>query len=272
MTSLGTLDVLTFNLNNPGRERAERQLAYLAARPEQVLVLTETANSAGCDLLERRFTAAGYSVTFPRPELRGERGVMVVSRLEARPLSTGVDFLAHRAVGIQVDTETGPLDIIGLYVPSRDATEKKTERKRNFLQECRKLPDGGDADRVVLGDFNVLEPGHVPRYRFFSPFEYEFYSWFEAAGYVDAFRHLHPDTLDYSWVGRTGDGYRYDHVHVSGPLAGALRHCSYVHEPRTMPDRLTDHSALGVRLAVSAAAPLPVTDPTQAVEPLAALF
>ncbi|WP_254706720.1 hypothetical protein [Streptomyces lunaelactis] len=78
------MDVLTFNLNNPSRERAERQLAYLAARPESVLVLTETADSAGCDLLESQFRAAGYDVMFPRPE-RGERGVVIVSRLRTPP-------------------------------------------------------------------------------------------------------------------------------------------------------------------------------------------
>lgn len=130
-----------------------------------------------------------------------------------------------------------------------------------------------DGHRVVLGDFNVLEPTHVPRYRFFAPFEYEFYNWFEEAGYVDAFRHLHPDVLDYSWVGRTGDGYRYDHAHVTSGLADHhLRGCAYVHEPRTMADRLTDHSGLVVELGVRATAPLTVTDPVQAAEPVAALF
>lgn len=272
MTSRGALDVLTFNLNNPGRERAERQLAYLAARPEEVLVLTETADSAGCALLEERFTLAGYSVTFPRPEKRGERGAMIVSRLATRPLETGVDYLPHRAVGVTVDTDAGPLDVIGLYVPSRDATEVKTERKRSFLEQCRlRLPDAeGDARRIVIGDLNVLEPTHVPRYRFFSPFEYGFYGWFGDAGYEDAFRTVHADALEYSWVGKTGDGYRYDHAFVSPRLADGLRGCTYVHEPRTMDGRLTDHSALSVQLPVTAAAPLPVTDPTRAPAPLAA--
>lgn len=273
MTRPSTLDVLTFNLNNPGRDRAERQLAYLADRPEHVLVLTETADSAGCSLLEERFTAAGWSVVFPRPVQRGERGVMIVSRLETRPLPTGVEYLPHRAVGVTVDCEEGPVDVIGLYVPSRDATEAKTERKRNFLQECRhKLLDGEGAHRVVMGDLNVLEPGHVPRYRFFSPFEYEFYNWFESALYVDAFRALHPDVLDYSWVGRTGDGYRYDHAHVSGQLADRLRGCSYVHEPRTMEGRLTDHSALSLRLALVPAGLLPATCPSRVEDLVPALF
>lgn len=267
---MNTLDVLTFNLNNPGRERAERQLAYLAARQEQVFVLTETADSTGCDLLASRFGAAGYDVEFPRPA-RGERGVMVVSRLATTAGPASLDYLPHRAVSVTVQTDDGPLDITGLYVPSRDATETKTDRKRKWLECCRTgLPDGRTGLRVVLGDFNVLEPTHTPRYRFFQPFEYSFYEWLGAAGYRDAFRALHPKAVEHSWVGRTGDGYRYDHAHVSDGLAPALVGCSYVHEPRTMPDRLTDHSALTVSLALSPVGQRRVTDPVATMDTVAA--
>ncbi|MFG2627314.1 hypothetical protein [Streptomyces sp. NPDC048473] len=122
----GTLDLLTFNLTNPSRDRAERQLAYLAARPEPVIVLTETADSAGCDLLESRFGAAGYYVVFPRPA-RGERGVMIVSRVALEPGSASVAYPPHRAVSVTVQTDEGPLDVTGLYVPSRDATRDEDD-------------------------------------------------------------------------------------------------------------------------------------------------
>ncbi|OMI33551.1 endonuclease/exonuclease/phosphatase [Streptomyces sparsogenes] len=268
-----TLDVLTFNLNNPGRERAERQLEYLATRPEPVLVLTETADSVGCDLLETKFRAAGYEVVFPRPPVRGERGAMIVSRLAARSGLPGLSYLPHRAVSVTVDTEEGPVDIVGLYVPSRDASPAKTERKTRFLDACSaELPSGAVGARLILGDFNVLEPTHIPRYRFFKPFEYRFYGWFAETGYVDAFRTLHPDALEYSWVGRTGDGYRYDHAHVSARLATRLRCCSYIHEVRTGPDRLTDHSALSLSLALRPVEPRPVTVPARAAEAAPALF
>ncbi|MFD5061921.1 hypothetical protein [Streptomyces sp. NPDC058394] len=120
----GTLDLLTFNLNNPSRERAERQLSYLAARPEPVLVLTETADSAGCDLLKSRFSAAGYHVVSPSPA-RGERGVMIVSRLAVEPGPASVAYLPHRAVSVTVQTDEGPLHVIGIYVPSRDAPRRR---------------------------------------------------------------------------------------------------------------------------------------------------
>ncbi|MFF5668763.1 endonuclease/exonuclease/phosphatase [Streptomyces hygroscopicus] len=265
-----TLDVLTFNLNNPSRERAERQLEYLAARPESVLVLTETADSIGCDLLETRFRAAGYDVEFPRPPARGERGAMIVSRLVTRPGPAKLSYLPHRAPTVTVETEEAPVDIIGLYVPSRDTSPEKIQRKTRFLEACRtELPLGLNA-RVVIGDFNILEPDHTPHYRFFKPFEYQFYRWFAEVGYADAFRTLHPNALAYSWVGRTGDGYRYDHAHVSTSLARTVRNCTYIHEVRTGPDRLTDHSALSLSLALRPAEPLPIA--AQGTEAVPALF
>ncbi|MEU0272296.1 endonuclease/exonuclease/phosphatase family protein [Streptomyces sp. NPDC006307] len=269
-----TLDVLTFNLNNPSRERAERQLRYLAGRPESVLVLTETARSAGCEFLADRFERAGYAVTFPQPPYgTRERGVMIVSRLATGPLRLPVDYLPHRVAAVTVQTSTGPLELVGVYVPSRDATEAKVTRKRTFLEAlAAALPTGEAGQRLVLGDFNILEPTHVPRYRGFQAWEYGFYTGLGAAGYRDAFRLLAPDALEYSWVGRTGDGYRYDHAHVSGPLAAGVEGCRYVHEPRTDEDRLTDHSALTVALALKATAPLDVSDPAAAAVAAPALF
>ncbi len=257
-----TLDALTFNLNNPSQERAERQLSYLASRPEQVLVLTETANSAGCQHLAQHFTDAGYHVQFPLPE-RGERGVMIVSRLELTPSDIRFEYLPHRAVAATVNTLTGPVEILGLYVPSRDASPAKTQRKKRFLEQARHTIPAGEEEthRIVMGDFNILEPNHHPKYPFFRPFEYDFYSWLDRNGYQDAFRRLHPDAAEYSWVGRTGDGYRYDHAHVSAGIADSLRGCYYIHEPRTAANRLTDHSGLAVQLDLVPVGALPVQDP-----------
>jgi len=76
------LSLITLNIANPSPERARRQLDWLATRDEQVLVLTETKDSAGCRLLADAFTAAGYHVTFPKPD-NSDYGVMIASKIEA---------------------------------------------------------------------------------------------------------------------------------------------------------------------------------------------
>lgn len=45
---MSELSLLTFNIANPSPVRAQRQLGWLATRDEEVLVLTETKDSAGC--------------------------------------------------------------------------------------------------------------------------------------------------------------------------------------------------------------------------------
>ena len=267
MKSTG-ISLLTFNIGNPSRERAQRQLAWLASRDEQVLVLTETKDSAGCNLLADAFAGAGYTVCFPQPD-PGEYGTMIVTQVTAgpNPFNDKIGCLPARAAAVALDAPDGPLRVIGLYVPSRDASPEKTERKRRWLSSCdTALANSAGQPTILLGDLNILEPGHTPRYPFFAPFEYDFYCALgDTHGLTDAFRHLHPEAAEYSWVGRTGDGYRYDHAFCSRELAGLVVSCQYLHQPRA--DKLSDHSALTLHVDLTAPQALAVGDPTATSEP-----
>jgi exodeoxyribonuclease-3 len=265
------LSFLTFNIGNPSEQRARRQLEWLASRPEQVLVLTETKASSGCRLLAAAFTDAGWHVTYPVPGT-GEYGVMILSRIHANPgsFSDNLTYLPARAASVTLPAPAAPIEIIGAYVPSRDAGLEKTERKKKWLTACQDAITSScrpGRPVVFLGDLNILEPGHQPRYPFFAPFEYDFYQALTSRhSLIDAFRHLHPAAAEYSWVGRTGDGYRYDHAFCSADLASVISDCHYAHEPRA--DGLSDHSALTMTLGIQAPPQLVVTDP--AAQPAAA--
>src|SRR5690349_14466848 len=115
------LSILTVNIGAAARDRAEAMLGWLAARPEDVLVLTETSAGAGTAYLLEQFTRAGYAVVHA-PDATGDRGAALVSRVRiAEPLSAsfaGVSIPGRVAAAV-LDTEPA-VAVLGVYVPSRD--------------------------------------------------------------------------------------------------------------------------------------------------------
>jgi exodeoxyribonuclease-3 len=237
------LGLLTLNVANPSAARAERQLEWLSARPEQVFVLTETGASGGSRLLLERLASAGWEVRAGAEHDR-ERGVAIAARLRVAAREGNVlDVLPSRAERVRL----AGLEVVGLYVPSRDDSLEKVERKRCFCQALsRFLAQRPPGEAVVIGDLNVLEPVHRPHHGIFRDWEYRLYDEFVVRGFVDAFRLLHPDEIAHSWIDYENRGYRFDHVFVSESLAEGVLRCDYLHETREMD--LSDHSALVIEL------------------------
>ncbi|MGH3775782.1 MAG: endonuclease/exonuclease/phosphatase family protein [Pseudonocardiaceae bacterium] len=268
-----SLSLITVNVGAPSPARARRQLEWLAARPEDIFVLTETKATPGSQLLAQGCTAANYSVTFPEHG-PGELGIMIISKVATTPdpLTGALRYLPARAAGVIIGTSTGPMRVLGAYVPSRDATLDKTERKKRWIEGFHTALDAttSSVPVLLLGDLNVLEPDHQPEHRQqFAPFEYDFYrALTDRHGLVDAFRHLHPRRVEHSWARRPDLGYRYDHAHCCAQLLPLLQGCDYVHQTRDVladGSRLTDHSGLAVRLATTATTPLLTSDPAKAI-------
>lgn len=249
------LVLLTLNVGSPSAKRAERQLAWLETRAEQILVLTETSPGAGTDLLAERFTAAGWELRFTRP-VDGERGVMIASRIRLdRRVGDLVRYLPARAEF----ATAGQLGVAAVYVPSRDASPGKIERKRRFLTAlATSLTSKPRRTSVVIGDLNILEPDHRPRYPFMQDWEYAAYTGLLDAGWFDAYRMCHPSGMHHSWVSADDDGFRFDHAFVTADLVDRVLACDYIDEPRET--GLTDHSALTLELQMSRPASLEVGD------------
>jgi exodeoxyribonuclease-3 len=74
---------------------------------------------------------------------------MIASKVKASTDDFGgrVGYLPSRAAAITLAAPSGPIHIIGVYVPSRDAGAEKTERKRKWLDACHAAlanrPSGG---------------------------------------------------------------------------------------------------------------------------------
>src|SRR5262249_39448412 len=113
------LSLLTLNIGAAARERAERLLTWLAKRPEDILLLTETSAGPGTDYLLNRFRAAGHAVIHT-PDHNGDRGTALIGRVKL--LAEPLEYLASaslpgRVASAVFDTEPR-IAVLSVYVPS----------------------------------------------------------------------------------------------------------------------------------------------------------
>ncbi len=259
------LGLLALNVSVPTPERARGLLDYLWHRDESVLVLTEVAPGPGTRLMVDVFRAAGHAVQLS-PTAAGERGVLVVGRgltpvLRAAPTP---DVDPHRVLTVTVPTAGGPVAVTGVYGaasdPVRYSGSVQRDRKRLWLTAFDRWlgawRDAVGAPAVLLGDLNLVPPGHDPALRYVLTEELSAYHRLTSQhGLIDAYAEVHPTgspaAQAVSWVDHTGPGCRYDHAFVTPDLA--VLACDLDDAPRLA--GLTDHSALVARLGCPASTP-----------------
>jgi exodeoxyribonuclease-3 len=236
----------TINIQAAALPRASRLLPWLLAQDQDVWALTETTDGPGTAHIAQGLTNAGYRVHRPTSIIR-DRGVLLASRLRCvnRADIMSSVTLPDRAVCADLNTDP-PVLLMALYVPSSDRAPEKVTRKRAFLSSvdvALRALSGAELARLVLcGDYNVITRDHQPVYRAFLPFEYDFLDTVAGLDLVDVHAELTPGVQAHSWIGRAGNGYRFDYIHVARNLADRVASCTYDHQPRET--GLTDHAAV----------------------------
>jgi exodeoxyribonuclease-3 len=188
------------------------------------------------------------------------RPTLAIAVLATRhPVSQLVDLapavtLPHRVTCGVLDTKPA-IAVLGVYVPSRDRSDVKVARKREFISSLLRglanLADDVRRSLMIVGDYNVVSRRHDPPLRGYLPYEYEMLDELERLGFR-ACHELRPHgRFPHSWIGRSGAGYLYDYVHLGPGLHDRVDRCAYLHGPRTR--GLSDHAGLTVCCRLGAA-------------------
>lgn len=249
--------ILVFNAQHASPARSRRQAEWIGSQQTaDLVIITEVSSGPGGAALLAALADNGYVRTVaPSPGFSDYRTVLASRSANLEPMRAVITASPHRSPGAVVQIGGQTLRIVGLYVPSRGPQERRNESKRVFQAAVSSALPGlvanFDGLVVVAGDFNVVEPDHVPHHKVFGSWEYDFYQSFEQAGFTDAYRSIHPTTIEHSWFGRSGNGYRFDHAFVSARHQDQIQMCNYLHSPRE--NRLTDHAALTFAITLPSA-------------------
>jgi exodeoxyribonuclease-3 len=212
-------------------------------------------------LTEKMHKPPGYHAIWHAAERKGYSGVATLCRQPPLVVHQGFGQPRFDVEGRVLSTEHSGFTLLNAYFPSGRRGHERVAFKIAFydalLAYCTGLRSQGHR-LVVCGDFNTAhQPADLARPKQnektsgFLPEEREALSrWFER-GFVDVFRHLHPDAQEYTWwtyrfkARERNVGWRIDYFLVDEELIPLVR------DARILGDVLgSDHCPLELRLGL----------------------
>ena len=225
--------LISWNVN--GLRAAEKKgfLDWLAATDADLVAVQET--KASPDQVSQALLApTGYQAAWSSAEKKGYSGTVTYSRHAPLNVITGLGDPRFDSDGRVLIHEFKPFVFFNIYFPNGGRGPEWVAHKlafyRRFLEVAQNYAQGG-RPVVVTGDFNtayaeidLARPKENVAHSGFMPEERLGLGEFFEAGLIDTFRHLHPDTVKYSWwdqVTRARErnvGWRLDYFMVSSDL------------------------------------------------------
>ena len=203
------MKIITWNVNGI-RACAKKGLIEFAEREDaDILCLQET--KAHPDQLDPQLiNLRGRKSYWSSAQKKGYSGTVTYLKEEPISVKKGIDIRKFDSEGRFVVTQHKGFTLYNVYFPNGSAREERHLYKQDFLRKftshLKSQIDSG-SQIVVLGDYNVAhkvadvyDSKGLSQTSGFLPEEREWFSQFLDTGFVDLFRHFHPDESDrYSW-------------------------------------------------------------------------
>ncbi len=220
--------------------------------------LRATADQIGPELAN----PSGWHAHFCSAERAGYSGVALYTRQPPSNVETRLGRKEFDAEGRLQIAQIGALTLANVYFPNGAGKDRDNSRipfklafYRKLFRHLKPTVDAG-APVIVMGDFNtahaeidLARPKQNQKTSGFCLEEREEITRWLKAGWVDTFRHLHPDTVKYSWwsqrfgVREKNVGWRNDLV-LASPGALPFLADAFIHDHV----QGSDHCPIGIDL------------------------
>jgi len=244
----------TWNVNSL-LVRMPRVLELLAQHAPDIVLLQETKTAAAA-FPEAELRAAGYHAA--HHSAGRWAGVALLAREPLQDVCAGLAGEPAVDEARWIEATAYGLRLASVYVPNGRAVGHPEYLKKLAFYDAMRERIG--AIDVLAGDFNVCpadidvyDPAAFVGSTHVQPEERERFAALLADGHVDAFRHLHPDEVGFTWWDyRQGHfhrkmGLRIDAYVVAPGVAGRITVCGIDRNYRKGP-KPSDHAPLLLEL------------------------
>ena len=240
--------IISFNANGIRSAANKDFFAWLRKQKADVVCLQETKAQED-QLSDPAFRPDGHHCFYrDATTKKGYSGVAIYSRREPDEVRTKLGWAPFDDEGRYLEARYGNLSVVSLYVPSGSSGEERQKFKFKVMDWIAPIFAewlASGRDYVICGDWNIVHTrndiknwtsnqknsGCLPEERAWLG------SLFES-GWVDSFRALKPDAVEYTWWSNRGAarannvGWRIDYQFATPGLRAKLKKCAIHPTPR----------------------------------------
>ncbi len=258
--------IISFNANGIRSAANKEFFTWLKKQKADVVCLQETKAQEE-QLSDPAFRPDGHHCFYrDATTKKGYSGVAIYSRREPDEVRTKLGWAPFDDEGRYLEARYGKLSVVSLYVPSGSSGQERQQFKFKVMDWIAPIFAewlASGREYVICGDWNIVHTrndiknwtsnqknsGCLPEER----------AWLEGlfkSGWVDSFRALKPDAVEYTWWSNRGAaraknvGWRIDYQIVSPALRDKLKACAITPSPR-----FSDHAPYAVDYLDEAPAP-----------------
>jgi exodeoxyribonuclease-3 len=227
------MKIITWNVNGIRAALGRQALDHVFAKRPDLLCLQEV-KARPEQLNEEQLSGLKYPFVWNPAERAGYSGVATFYKQEPQKAEIGMGRPEFDVEGRVIQTVHAGLRLLNVYFPSGTRGHERVEYKLAFYARLLDLCDGlhQKGEKIVItGDFNTAHqpidlkyPKENAKTSGFLPEERAWVQKFLDHGFVDVFRHLYPDKVQYTWwtarlkARERGIGWRLDYFLVSETL------------------------------------------------------
>lgn len=228
------MKIVSWNVNGVRAAVKKDFINEVYASDADIYCIQET-KAQDDQVIEALADLEGYHLNMVSAEKKGYSGVAIMSKVDPISVTTGIDIDQHDNEGRVICAEFESFYMVNVYVPNSGSGLKRLEYREAwdaafaaYLAKKR-----SHKPVIVTGDFNVAhQPIDLARPKSnynktsgYTQVEIDGISGILDRGFVDAYRMLYPDKVEYSfWSVRFGAraknvGWRIDYFLVDTALA-----------------------------------------------------
>lgn len=251
------MKLISFNVNGI-RASVKKGLADSLRSMDADIVCFQETKATPEQVAEALAGVDGYHIAAHSAEKAGYSGTAILARTKPDSVTLGIGMEEHDREGRVITARFKDHIVVNAYVPNSGQDLKRLEYRQQWDEALRTYLQSLAASKlpvIFTGDLNVAhQPIDLARPKAnynktagYTQAEIDGLSALLEAGFVDSFRHFHPDEVKYSWWNQrfnsraTNVGWRIDYVVVSKGFETRIKEAFILNEVMG-----SDHCPVGI--------------------------